>query len=66
MMDEGTAGCSICDHRGPIYNRFGQRMFRKWNGTWLCINHYSQAEWPETYVEIVPEVEELIGEHTDD
>jgi len=54
--------CEICNRTMPIEDKFGQEIMREYEGTMLCIDHYSQAKWPDTYTEINDGVKELINE----
>lgn len=60
MNSENWPTCEICGLTRPVTNPHGQTMMKKYNGTMLCISHYSQAKWPDAYVEINSDVAELI------
>lgn len=58
--------CEICGRRGDEYNTLGQKIYREYLGKTLCIDHYSQAKWPNTYKEINDAVRELIASRSCD
>jgi len=55
MMEQDKCTCEYCGKTGTRYDRFGQEVYKFYENHMLCINHYSQAKWPETYTE-TPEI----------
>jgi hypothetical protein len=54
--------CEICSRTLPVEDKHGQKIMREFVGTTLCIDHYSQAKWPDTYTEINDKVKQLIND----
>jgi len=59
-VSENWPSCEICGLTRPTTNPHGQTMMKRYKETMLCISHYSQAQWPDTYAEIDDEVAELV------